>query len=328
MKRLLILCMILCALASLCFPCSADQMPLEMTDAQAKAGQTVYLAVALNESVTANAIGVKCEFDKALLKALPDYSTWEIEGILSAFKADNDGAWASQSAQDVTGKLFVLAFQVKDGTTFPYTNVKCTVVLKNADKEVGNYTVEGSISSDCQHTYGNWKSAGTQNHVRVCTICGQKNSQNHQWDQGKETETQQHTTLLTKTCLVCRQQSIWEVSNQTGQMTPVGPTELTQATNPNKEPQPGQSQQTAPVEIGQTKATTGTSHHEHTHATQPSQTRPGITHPEHSHAGATQPDHSDHNHTVNEHESLPIWVFAILFALTLAGLTIYVKKKH
>ena len=325
MRRLIILCITLCVLASLSVRCFAVETPLEMPDVQAKAGQTVYLAITLKESVEANTLGVKCEFDKTLLTALPELSTWGKEGVLAAFKEDNIGAWTTQTTGDMKGKLCVLAFQVNEGVAFPYATVKCNVVLKNSEKEVGNYTVEGSVISDCEHSYGDWQRGGKLNHIRICSICGGKNSQPHQWDQGTESKNQQGSTLVTKTCTVCLQQDILEIS-PTGEMKPVEPDTKVESTTPSQ----------------------GTEHHDHlqNQSTQPSEKPNGsqnendpenkLPTEQHSHKeDGTASDHThsdgeqelDHNHTVESNDPATPWVIFGVIALMFAGAVFYVKKK-
>ena len=344
MKRLFILCMILGILLSLSVHALATEMPLEMLDTQAKPGQPVYLAVTLNASVTAKSMAVKCEFDKTLLTALPDYSTWGKEGLLSAFQTDNIGVWATENPVDMKGKLFVLAFQVKEGVTFPYTTVKCTVVLKNGDEEVGNYTVEGSITSDCTHSYGNWQSAGKMNHVRICALCGLKNSQNHQWGEPTQTKTDHGTTLQTKICQVCREQNILEISDKTGEIKPVEPSDThTHPSAPGQTlaTQPAHSHPSTPTQkpAGQTDPTStlpqgtlphGTLPHDHEHTPTTPGTKPSVTQPAHDHTHATvaQSDHADHDHPTESNNPAALWMLLALIVLTLTGLTIFVKKKH
>ena len=331
MKRLIILCMILCVLASLCVPCLADEAPLTITNTQAKAGQTAYLAVTLNQSVVANTLGVKCEFDETLLTAVPELCTWEKTGIVSAFKAANNGAWTSQTTEDMKGKLFVLAFQIKEGVAFATTSVKCTVVLKNSEKEVGNYVVEGRITMDCDHDYGPWESTGSINHTQICKICGGKSNQMHQWDEGTQTE-QKDVIIKTMTCKVCREKKTLEISKLTGDVTPIEPSDEHETPTadgdkvPSKETDPGK--QTGATNSSGQVVTKPSGYQNEQEETAP-------TH-EHSHEGATASTghtHSDsedtsHDHTGEKTDPAVVWTVVGLIAVTMAGAFFAIRKKQ
>lgn len=340
MKRLIILCMILCVLASLCVPCLADEAPLKITNTQAKAGQTAYLAVTLNQSVVANTLGVKCEFDKTLLTALPELCTWEKTGTVSAFKADNNGAWTSQTTEDMKGKLFVLAFQVNEGVAFATTPVKCTVVLKNSEKEVANYVVEGRITMDCDHDYGPWESAGKINHTQICKICGGKSNQYHQWDEGTETE-QKDVIIKTMTCKVCREKKTLEISKVTGEITPVEPSDESVTPSASQDAHKHPSQDTQPDAKDPSKQSVATKPggqvatkpngpqeqtpqenvpHDHDHSNEGTAATTGHTH--------SESEESGHDHTGEKLDPAVVWAVVGLIALTMVGAFFAIKKKQ
>lgn len=345
MKRLIILCMILGVLASLCIPCLADEVPLEVTNAQAKAGETVYLAVTLNESVEANTIGIKCNYDKTLLTAVPELCVWGKAGTVSAFKAENNGAWTS-TKEDLKGKLCVLAFQVNEGVAFANTAVECTVILKDSAKEVGNYIVKGWITSDCDHTYGPWASAGKLNHTQICSICGGKSTQPHQWDEGTQSE-QKDVILKTLTCQVCREQKVLEISKVTGEVTPVEPSSdaVAPSADQGADKNPGSTSQsetaTKPTQQASTKPTSSVNNspeqdkpeatvphdhdHDHDHDHEDSNKVSTATT---GHSHTEQPGQDAHTHTGAKIDPAIAWVVVGLIALTLVGAFFAVRKKQ
>lgn len=203
MKKLLCLILGFMLVLSITVTCLAAGNTLSLSDAKGGPGQTVYLTLNLNESVVASAIGVNCQFDAAILEAAPELCVWERKGLISAFEQDNQGVWAAEKAEDLKGKLCVLAFQIKDGVAFESTEVLCTVILKDGVTEKINTTVKGVITGECTHNYGDWKSAGTATHVRECALCGGKNTQNHNWDSGVKETQPSGQILLVKTCTVC-----------------------------------------------------------------------------------------------------------------------------
>ena len=213
MKRLLFLALAIILVLSLGVNCLAASNKVTITDAKGGPGQTVYLTLELEESVEAAAIGIQCQYDTSLLLAMPELCTWERKGILSAFEKDNKGVWASEKPEDLKGKLCVLAFQIKEDVAFDQTEVSCTIVIKDGATEKVNTSVKGVISCQCTHSYGLWESANSTNHIRVCSLCGGKNTQTHDWDDGVEETQPNGQVLLVKTCSVCKARTATEVES-------------------------------------------------------------------------------------------------------------------
>ena len=204
MKRLFLAVLAVTLIWSLSANCIAADNTVTLTDTKGGPGQTVYLTLELQESVNAAAIGVHCQYDSSLLEALPELCTWEIEGTLSAFEKDNKGVWAIEKATELKGKLCVLAFRIKDDVAIEQTEVTCTVVIKDGAEEKVHATVSGMIFFKCTHNYGSWESNGNNSHIRICAMCGDKNTQIHDWDNGVKETQPDGRVLLIKTCMECK----------------------------------------------------------------------------------------------------------------------------
>lgn len=338
MKRFVLLMLALMLILSLTTVClAAEDAPLSVSNSQIAEGQTVYLAVTLNESVTANTIGVMCEYDKTLLTAQPSLCTWGKTGVLAAFEQDNMGAWASAEAQDLKGKLCVLAFQVKEGVAFSRTAVKCTVMLKDNAEEKGTFTAEGYVETPCDHSYGPWSGAGSLGHQRTCSLCGGKNTQAHSWDEGSSAPKpgDSNITVVTYTCQVCKETSTREVPAGAEQTAPDRP----QQTEPEQEnvvstfPQTGQGSN-RPED---SRPQTGEDKHGPSYRGEEAST--AGTQPEHGHSheeeAATEPSH-DATEPSHDHEHAPaggssranIWVIVAVLAAAIAGAVLFLKKKR
>lgn len=321
MRRFILAALVLLMLVT---PCLAAET-VSVNDATAAAGQTLYLTVTLESPLKANTVGITCQFDKTLLEAQPALSSWAVKGVLSAFEQDNMGAWATGSETQLTGKLCVLAFRIKDGAAFDSTEVTCTLKFKTDAKELGQYTCKAKVSCQCDHSYGDWKSTGGMNHERVCSLCGGKNTQVHQWDDGTERKQENGTVIITKTCLVCKEQLKTQM--------PAG-SEQGSAIEPDKRPpetQPGnivipETQSGVEVIIGED----GSIINKDTGAV----IIPGKA----EDAGPSTNDHdqaltigADHDH---EHDIVPtgespvtVWVIVAVLALAVAGGLVFLKKK-
>ena len=287
MKRLLFVTLLTVLVFCLACNAFATGAGVAVSSAKGGPGQIVYLTVELQEAVEANAVGIQCQYDTSLLDAVPELSTWETKGLISAFEADNKGVWASQNTEAIEGKLCTLAFQIKDDAAFDTTEVVCTVVIKDGASEKVNATIKSVISCQCTHNYGPWESTGSANHMRTCDLCGGKNTQTHNWDSGIEETQSDGRVLLIKKCTVCGARDATEITTKEQ-----GNTGL-----------PGMGTDTE-------------SDHEHS-SQLTNQT-------DHDHDDASA---DEHIHTETENDPATIWVVLLLPVVLIAAGMWYLKKK-
>ena len=233
MRKFTLLLAALALLLNLGTVALAESPDLEIPDMPAQAGQTVYVSVVLNKSVTGDAIGISYSYDSSLLEALPDSSIWEKDSILEDFSNEDSGVWASTKAQDLSGKLCTLAFRLKSDASFTETKVSCTVTIKNGPDTAGTFAAEGRIYMLCEHRYGQWTDAENR-HSRTCELCGKAESQSHSWDNGSSSAhpTNPALCLVTYTCTGCGATRTVET---TGTGLPQTPTEEAPPTAPTEE---------------------------------------------------------------------------------------------
>lgn len=270
---------------------AADDV-LTIEDTAVKSGETIYLPVILNQSLTADAIGVKYSYDKTLLEPLPASAIWDVQGLLSDFNHEDSGVWATAQPQNLQGRLFTLAFRLKEGVTLTESTVSCTVIFKNGDGQGVEHTATGRIYTVCTHSYGPWTTQGATMHSKTCTLCGHFQSEIHSWGNGVTTEhpSKPGTNVVTYTCTGCGETKTKETT---------GVNEPTLPTVPPTTPLPTQPQATMPsLETMPTNPPTsyvptspppvmGDGNHNSTQSTQP--THPVATQPIETIPIATQP---------------------------------------
>lgn len=328
MKRLLLGVFALVLVLCLSLPCMAAEEILSVTGGEAAVGETVYLIVNLESPVKANTVGISCQFDKAVLTAQPELSKWSENATLSAFEEDNMGAWAVSNEKELSGELCVLAFQVKQGVAFDTTEVACTVKLKINTKVVGQYTAKGTVTCVCRHSYGDWESVGTIGHERECSLCGGKNTQLHEWDDGTEQAGKDGMTILTKTCLVCKQQETIEMQTGSNQGTVIEPEILPpdvqlpqggdtvipqQETQPNIDFVVGEDGSIINGQTGDVIVPGSAETHDHSHE------MPTEAH-DHDH------EH-EHVYTVGARNPVTGWVILGVLAIAVAAGVVFLKKR-
>ena len=236
MRKLTLILVAMALVLSVTCNAFAAGASLTVADMPAKADETVYLSVSLNGTLTADAIGVRYSYDSALLEPLPDSSIWDVSGSLSDFSQEDSGVWANAQSKELTGRLFTLAFRLKEGVTLTESSVSCTVVFKNGESSSTELTATGKVYTVCDHTYSDWANAGQLDHSRTCTLCGKKQSQTHTWNSGTTADHPSNPSLdiVTYTCTVCGATRSAEV---TGEAVPVLPT-VPQPTEPSHPTEP------------------------------------------------------------------------------------------
>ena len=213
------------AMLLLCsFTCSAmaAENTLTLTDVQGQTGETVYMAVVLNESVTGNTVGITYTYDAESLQPMADASSWNIKGVLKDFDGANSGVWASSSSQSLSGTVCVLAFQIRKAVA-EGSAVTCTLTVKDGATLVGTYTAEATVSTVCSHSYSDWQNQDALGHTRSCSLCGGSQTQSHNWDNGVVTENPNNpsTQLKTFTCSDCAATKATEIQKEQDNSIPI-----------------------------------------------------------------------------------------------------------
>lgn len=225
MRKIVVILMTLVLMLNLSIVAMGAENELQIPDVSVGADQTIYVAVVLNTSAVGDTIGVTYSYDKSVLEAIPEAATWGQKGVLQDFNQQDSGVWAASKAQDLKGTICVLAFRVKNGATLTRTTVSCTVTIKNDATKVGTYTAEGAVYAVCDHKYSSWESQGNLLHSKKCTVCGETQSQSHDWDDGSISDhpTNPALSLLTHTCKTCGETRSQETSKQNDMELPTMP---------------------------------------------------------------------------------------------------------
>ena len=251
MKKICIMAIIMAMLLSVSAVAAAEEDPLSLSDANVRAGQTIYLTLKLNTAVTGDTMGVSYTYDRNILEAVVSSCTWSKKGSLSNFNREDDGVWATNTPVDLTGDICVLAFRVKSGAEFADTSVSCTLVIKNGSQEQGTYTAQAQVSYSCEHSFGNWENGGEIGHMKTCAYCGETRTAAHTLGTGVTTEkpNDPDNDLLIYKCEICDYVRQVEIPKQQEEMS-AAPTHWTQeATEPPRSEDNSGQQSAMPTEI-------------------------------------------------------------------------------
>lgn len=205
MKKWITLVLLAALLTAQSLTGNAAQDRLSIKNIEVQPGETVYLKLELTQTTVGNAVGVEYVYDETLLKPLKSSSTWANTGVLQDFDIENGrGAWADTVPSDLKGLVCTLAFEVIAEGHFE-TKVACQLIVKNGSADVGTFMAQATVATYCDHEYGAWEDIGALGHTHTCKHCLRKQTQSHQWDNGKtvQLEGKPGMAMTTFTCQSC-----------------------------------------------------------------------------------------------------------------------------
>ena len=103
----------------------------------------------------------------------------------------------------VSGRIFTFNFKVKDNAAFgTYTFTPTASIGEDAKIPATGTT----ITVACSHTYGAWTKVDDSKHQQVCSKCGDKKEEEHDWNdgEGKPAPTCTAPGTIEYTCLICQ----------------------------------------------------------------------------------------------------------------------------
>ena len=193
----------------------ASTNALKVSNSGGLLGHTVFLTVTLTESIAGDTMGITYTFDDKILEAVPESCKWEKNGILQDFsKTSAAGVWSTDTKKDLSGTVCTLAFKIRSDAKPGDAKVQCTLIIKNGSETVATYTATGMVSVRCDHSYNAWVSNGSLVHKHTCTLCGDTQSQMHNWDDGVSKEYKDKTVTV-YTCVDCGATKQTEVAKET-----------------------------------------------------------------------------------------------------------------
>lgn len=182
MKKMIGLVLCLAVVFSLALSVSAAgaSMRISASSGTVTRGETVTLTVSLSNSDPIGSGGVILNFDSSAFEIVG--GSCHVSGAILAevSAARGGGVFALQDSKVVSGKIFTIQLRVKDGAAFGKYSIS------------GSGSVDGSgcgvsgagISVVCSHSFGAAARVDDNSHESVCSICGEKKTENHNWDSG------------------------------------------------------------------------------------------------------------------------------------------------
>ncbi len=116
-------------------------------------GDTVTLSVSVSSTSGVTSGAVEVVFDNTKLELVD--GAWNTSGaLLSTFdKNTNKGAFAYQTGNTVSGKIFSVTFKVLPGAPLGETAVECKIQLKAGSADLPVTNTAGKITVTCNHSF-------------------------------------------------------------------------------------------------------------------------------------------------------------------------------
>lgn len=188
-KRFLTFALLLLLAVLMAFPVHAASATVKVNSVTAQRGDTVTMTATLSSAVTVGSGSVELSYDSSVLELVS--GTWNVSGMMLADfdSSDKRGVFAFNAGTKISGKVFTATFKVKSNAAFGASTVKMTVQLKdgsNADMSVTNNS--GKVTVECKHSYSDWSSTNSTSHERTCSVCKNKETKKHSYDNACDTK--------------------------------------------------------------------------------------------------------------------------------------------
>lgn len=192
-----LLCLVLmCAVA---LPVSAASMSISASSSSVRRGESFTLTVSLSNDQPVSNGGVVLSYDTSVFEMTG--GSRYVGDFGGVTPGNQGGVFVFETDTAVSGTLFTFDMKVKSGAGFGTYTISGASDLGNVECSLSGT----SITVACDHSFGSPSRVDDANHKRTCSICGETNTQAHNWNSGTVTKeaTCKETGTKTVTCTDC-----------------------------------------------------------------------------------------------------------------------------
>ena len=214
MKKICMILFVMLLFFSVSITSFANEAKVTVDNVDSTEPGLIKMVLYMSDCEKADTIGIKLNYDSALLSMNKNECKWEKKGVLDNFDSSKKTAvWTTEKAQDLNGKLCTFCFTIKDGAQAEDIKVDFEVIVKSGSTKIGTYRSESTIKladipevpQKCNHQNIEYHSISNMTHESICKDCGEIQKLSHEWDAGiiiKES-TSKSTGLKRVTCKLC-----------------------------------------------------------------------------------------------------------------------------
>ena len=204
MKKLTTLCLCLLLVAAMSISAFAAESAAFTAESSAESlyrGDTVTLTVSVSCDAPATSYGLMLSYDAEIFELVEGNCT-VANTLVSSF--NNGFAFMFQNATAYSGAVGTVTLKVKDAAAFGTAEIVCDASVKNGSDVVEAAGCTVSVEIVCNHSYDAWAEA-ENGHSQTCTICGDVNVADHNWNDGVVTKDATCTEegAMLYTCVDC-----------------------------------------------------------------------------------------------------------------------------
>ncbi len=185
------------------YAAGSAQMRVSASTTQVYRGDTVTFTVSISSVENCKAAGFAVSYDSSVFE-------WVSGSVLAGGTAMSDfsggtGSFAFSEGKNISGGIFSFKLRVKDTAPFGGTTVSGQGNARDTEGTVSCSVSGTGITVACSHDFGNASKIDGENHQSTCSVCGEKKTESHSWDSGKEIKpaTCKETGSKTLTCTDC-----------------------------------------------------------------------------------------------------------------------------
>lgn len=207
MKRIssiiLSLLLVMSVTVAVCAAGSAS-MSLSASSGTVYRGDTFTVTVKLNNDQSVSNGGITLKYDSSVFEITG--GSCKVSGANGEVSAGNGGGvFMVDPDKVVSGTIFTITMKVKSGAAFGKYTISGNARLTSASGSISCSVNGTTVTVGCKHTFGGSTPVDDLTHMRTCTVCGEKKTENHVLGAEKVTKepTCKEEGAKTRTCSDC-----------------------------------------------------------------------------------------------------------------------------
>lgn len=200
----LLLCLVMVAAMTVTvFATDSATMSFRASSSTVHRGDTVTITVSLSSVEDCRSAGFAHSFNTSVFEFVSGSCT--LSGVAMGSVNSSAASFAYGSGTAVSGQVFTYTLKVKDDAPYGTYSVSGTANVRDTNGSISTSVSAASITVACDHSYGSWTNADTNNHQKVCGKCGDIQTASHTWNSGTITKQPSCKETGTKTfaCTAC-----------------------------------------------------------------------------------------------------------------------------
>lgn len=190
MKKLFaaVLCLLLMStLALTASAAGSAHMSLSASAGTVYPGESLTITVKLTNDQPVSNGGIVLTFDKSVFEVTGGSCT--VSGAQGEVNVSNGGGvFMLDADKAVSGTVFTINLKVKSGAAIGSYTISGSASLESASGSVSCSVSGTTVKVGCKHSFSGHTKVDAHTHQGTCTICGEKQTENHVWEEGKTTD--------------------------------------------------------------------------------------------------------------------------------------------